>query len=207
MGTGVALMALAAGLSTPGTLQAQVELGPRLGIYFPFGSVVKEGPSAPGGPVEKQQVAAPLIGFQALAWARRWLGIEASAALSPSMVAVTDATGTVDKASTVVLANVRALVPITSRRGMWSFYLGAGIGLVNRSGTVWQYQNGTTAQTWILSFGGQTPLNPNLHMRFEFEDNLSTAQFDQGLATATQGRPHHDFALAIAIEFHVRGRH
>lgn len=205
-------MSLALGLSLPGTLyaqaeakaQAQVELGPRLGIYFPIGSVVKEGPGTPGGPVEKQQVAAPMVGVQALAWPRRWLGIEATAVLAPSMVAVTDATGTVDKTSTVVLATTRAIVPITSRRGMWSFYLGAGIGLVSRSGTVWQYQSGTTAQTWVFSFGGQTPLNPNLHMRFEFEDNLSTAQFDQGLATATQGRTHHDFVLAIALEFAVR---
>jgi hypothetical protein len=90
---------------------------------------------------------------------------------------------------------------------MWSFNLGAGIGLVTRSGAVWQYQSGTTAQTWVFSFGGQTALSESLHMRFEFEDNLSTAQFDQGLPTATQGRQHHDLALAIALEFQVGGRH
>jgi hypothetical protein len=212
MRTSVALISLALGLGSLGTLQAQdaqdtrtvkVELGPRLGIYFPSGPVVDEGPEAPGGRLRLQQVAAPIVGAQALAWPKPWLGIEASAVVSPSMVAVTDATGTADHTSTAVLASVRGIVPINSRRGMWSFNLGAGIGLVSRSGAVWQFQSGTTARTWVFSFGGQTALNPSVHMRFEFEDNLSTAQFDQGLPTATGSRPHHDFILAIAIEFPV----
>jgi hypothetical protein len=181
-----------------------VELGPRLGIYLPSGSVVKEGAGTSAG-VEKQQVPGPIIGLQGLAWVKPWLGIEAAAVLSPSMVAVTDSSGTGDHTSTVVLANIRAIVPITSRRAMWSFNLGAGVGLVTRSGDVWNYQNGATAQTWVFSFGGQTPLSPNLHMRFEFEDNYSTAQFDKGLPTETAPRAHHDFLLAIALEIRVFG--
>lgn len=198
------LAAIGVALTTP--LCAQVELGPRLGIYLPVGSVVKEGAALPGGPVEKQQVGAPLIGAQALFWVKPWIALETSAVLTPSMVAVTDSTGTTDHSSTIIIASARAIVPLTSRKGMWSFYVGAGVGLVNRSGTVWQYQSGTTARTWVASFGGQTPISQNMHMRFEFEDNYSTAEFDRGLATATQGRPHHDLILAITLEFPI-GHH
>jgi len=184
-----------------------VELGPRLGIYVPVGFVVNEGAaSVPSSYIKKLQVGAPLIGGQGLVWAKPWLGVEAFVALSPSMVAVTDSTGTADHASTVVLASTRVIVPITSRRGLWSFFLGAGVGVVSRSGSVWQYSSGTTARTWVLAFGGRTALTESLSMHFEFEDQFSTAQFDQGLATQTQPRSHQDVIFSVAVDIPVHHR-
>jgi len=194
-------------LGEPGTAAAQFEAGFRLGIYAPAGAYVNEGDSYPGGRLEMQGVGAPLIGAQAVFWPRSWLGIEATGSLSPSMVALTDASGTADHSSTVMFASARVLIPVTSRKAMWSFYVGGGIGLVSRSGGVWdRFESGTTSPTWIASFGGATPLSETLRMRFEFEDNFSTAQFDAGLPTATQPHSHQDIMFAIAVEFLVGGR-
>jgi len=205
--TGIILGALALALAAPGRGVAQIEAGFRLGIYAPAGAYVSEGDGYPGGRLEMQGVGAPLIGGQAVFWPRSWLGIEATGFLSPSMVALTDASGTADHTSTVMFASARALIPVTSRKALWSFYVGGGIGLVNRSGGVWdRFESGMTAPTAIVLFGGSTPLSETLRMRFQFEDNFSTAQFDAGLPTETQPHSHQDIMFAIAVEFHVGGR-
>jgi len=195
-------LALTSEFVTPRTSYAQAELGPRMGVYLPSGSLVKEGKSYQGGPIELQQVGAPLIGVQGMVWVRRWLALEATANVSPSMTAVTDSAGTRDHSGTLVLASTRVLVPVTSRRGAWAFHIGGGVGIVNRSGALWNmFQEGATARTWLVGFGGETALSPTLRMRFWLEDNISTAQFDQGLATETQARVHHDYSFAIDVAF------
>jgi len=185
----------------PRVARAQLELGPRLGIYVPSGFFVNESPTN-----QSRGVGAPLIGGQALVRVTRWLNVEAAVGLSPSMVAVSDSSGTNDHTSTVVLASTRALVPITSRRGLWSFFLGAGVGIVARMGGVWTYSSGTTRQTWVVLFGGRTELAPNLAMRFELESNFSTEQFDRGLPTQTQPQKHQDFVFAVAIDLPLHHR-
>lgn len=173
-----------------------MELGPRLGIYVPNGFFVNESPTN-----QSRGVGAPLIGAQALVRPTRWLSVEAAVGLSPSMVAVSDSNGTNDHTSTVVLASTRAIVPLTPRRGLWSFFLGAGVGIVSRSGGVWTYSSGTTRQSWVLLFGGRTELAPNLVMRFELESNFSTEQFDRGLPTQTHPQKHQDYVFAVALDF------
>ena len=80
------------------------------------------------------------------------------------------------------------------------------MGIVARSGAVWQYSSGNSAQVWVVSFGGRTALSPTLNMRFELEDNFSTAQFDRGLPTQTQPQSHQDFVFAVAVDFPVHHR-
>ena len=80
------------------------------------------------------------------------------------------------------------------------------MGIAAHSGAVFQYASGATARTWVVSFGGRTALSPTLNMRFELEDNFSTAQFDRGLPTQTQPQSHQDFVFAVAVDFPVHRR-
>src|SRR6202008_5176980 len=90
-------------------------------------------------------------------WTSNHVGFQGSVGFSPADVAQTDTTGTHDHKTAVVLAGARVLYAFTPMEmekprkeqtrwteSHWSFYTGAGIGLVNRSGATWNYSSGFT---------------------------------------------------------------
>ena len=145
-------------------------------------------------------------------WTSHHFGVAGTINLSPSDVALSDTAGTHDYASLVVLASVRALYafsplhfrPLPGRREIpWSFYVGAGLGMANRSGAVWNYSSGLTSPALLLNVGVRTAVGGRTVLRFDVEDYISRAQFDKGLPSETAARMHHDLLFSMSIAFRV----
>jgi hypothetical protein len=191
---------------TPGTGSAQVEIGPRIGLYIPVGALIHEGSlSNPSSLSEKRLQTAALLGAEAVFWATKRLGVAASVALAPSPVAVTDSFGTHDRAGAVILTDARLLVPFTPIQALWSFYLGAGAAVASRTGSVWQSYSGATSPAFLASVGVRYGLRPSpspaprIALRMELTDYISRAQFDKGLPTETTARSHQDFTFSFMV--------
>jgi hypothetical protein len=188
-------------------------------MYVPLGPLIKEGVlgSPSGGFSEKNLGVTLLLGAEAVFRATERLSVAASVIFGPSPVAVTDSFGTTtDHSSAVLLTAVRVIVPVTSAKAMWSAYIGAGAGVVSRSGSEWRYYSGAAAPALVASLGVGTPLYglgvrkpyppPRIVMRAEVADYFSRAQFDKGLPTQTMARLHQDLTLSVLIAFRLRHR-
>lgn len=208
-------MAIAAGVFAPATgLAQQTDVGLNIAFYVPFGSLVESGvKSSPATFYQQRLQATPALGGNITVWTSDHIGFSASFSVSPADVAVTDTTGTHDHSSTVVLAGARVIYAFTPllfkppaghREIPWSFYVGGGLGVVSRSGSVWTYSSGLTAPALLLDVGVRTAMGGRSILRFDVEDYISQAQFDKGLPTETESRIHHDFLFSITLSYRVK---
>jgi len=209
-------LAAAAGLLAPTTGRAQLEISPVVGLYAPLGALIREGsPNSPGF-LEKRQETTFFLSARGLFWATKRLGVAANVTYSPAAVAVSDSFGTRDVSGGVLLADARVIVPFTPVKARWSANLGAGAGIVSRTGTVWGYRSGATAPAFVAALGVGTPIYalgvrkpyppPRVVFRWELADYISRAQFDSGLPTETTARWHHDLTVSFmfALSFSRR---
>ena len=209
----------AAGLAVPGWAWGQaLEIGGTFGFCDPLGALVERGSrTVPTSFFQKRQQVAPALGADVTFWTSKRFGVTATFALSPSAVADTDSTGVHDRTGALLLTSVRVLyavtpTPITApARGHlpnWSFYAGAGVGLVGRSGTVWTmaYKTGLTVPALVLNFGMRAPVSSRGLVRLEVVDYLSKAHFDEGLPTETVSRSHNDFVVNLGLAFQIKRR-
>lgn len=197
---------IAATLLAPSTGLAQtVDIGVNAGFYNPFGSVI-EGP-----PIEKRPLGAVGAGVDAVVWTSRRLGFAGRVMYAPSRVAVIQRSSVTDREASVILANARVLFAVTplpvgadAPIPPWSVYVGAGAGLVTRSGGVWMYASGLTSPALVLNVGGQTPGGARYTLRLDLEDYISRAQFNAGRPDATMARVHHDLVFSLSLSYRVR---
>jgi hypothetical protein len=204
----------ATGLFVPATgVAQQVDLGFSVSFYDPVGALVQRGMRAkPDSFYQQRLQGTPALGANIVVWTSSRVGIAGSIHITPSDVAQTDSTGTHDHKSAVLLASARVLYAFTpmlfkpppGRRELpWSFYVGLGAGVVNRSGGVWQYSSGLTSPALLLNAGVRTAVGARVTLRFDLEDYLSRAQFDKGLATQTEARTHNDLMVSLSIAYRV----
>jgi hypothetical protein len=73
------------------------------------------------------------------------------------------------------------------------------VGVVSRSGGVWNYSSGLTSPALLFNVGVRTPLSGRTVLRFDVDDLLSRAQFDKGLTTQTTARTHNDLIFTISF--------
>jgi hypothetical protein len=186
----------------PRPAEAQLEFGPRLGAYVPVGAIVDQ-PGATFGAkgLQKHQVGSVFAGIRATAWATGRFALEANVALSPSYVAVTDSTGIHDHVAHVLLANARGIFGLTRENLL---YVGAGPGMVARSGAVWNGNRELTAPALVLSAGARTPIRSRMSIRLEVEDYISRPQLDQTIATNNRVA-HHDFLWSVGVMIPLTG--
>ena len=207
-------LAIATGVFAPATgVAQQVDVGLNIAFYTPFGALVESGEkSSPATFYQQRLQPTPSLGGSLTVWTSHHLGFSGSFNVSPSDVAVTDTTGTHDHKSTVVLAGARVIYAFTPllfkppaghREIPWSFYVGGGLGMVSRSGSVWSYSSGLTAPALLLNVGVRTAVGGRSILRFDVEDYISQAQFDKGLPTETESRIHHDFLFSITVSYRV----
>jgi len=207
-------LAIAACLFAPATGLAQhVDIGFSAGFYVPVGALVKSGSkSSPATFYEQRLQGTPTLGANVTVWTSHHLGFAGTINFSPSDVALSDTAGTHDYASLVMLASARGLYafsplhfkPPPGRRDTpWSFYVGAGVGLVSRSGAVWNYSTGLTAPALLLDVGVRTAVGGRAVLRFDIEDYISVAQFDKGLPTETEARTHNDLIFSLSVAYRV----
>ena len=198
------VFAVAVILLAPGAGLAQtVDLGGHAGFHLPVGSLI-EGP-----PIEKRLLASLSAGLDAYVWAGR-VGFAGKVTYSSARVAVTQPGNVQDRDASVILANARllfALTPLTLADGTMppmAFYLGAGAGLVNRSGAIWAYESGLTAPALVFERGRADPRRAaDAVMRIEVEDYISRAQFNVGEPSETAAQTHHDVTLSLSLCYRV----
>jgi hypothetical protein len=197
---------IAATLWAPTTGLAQtVDIGLHAAFYNPFGSVT-------GPPIEKRPLASVGGGVDAIVWTSRRLGFAGRVMYAPSRVAVIQPGNVVDREASVILANARVLFAVTPLAVAgapvppWSVYVGAGAGLVSRSGGIWMYASGLTSPALVWTVGVQTPGGARYTLRFDMEDYISRAQFNGGMPDATVARVHHDLAFSLSVTYRVRSR-
>lgn len=207
-------LAIAIGLFAPATgLAQQTDVGFNIAFYIPIGPLVERGVrTSPATFYQQRLQGTPSLGANVVVWTSSRLGIAGSINISPSDVALTDTSGTHDRSSAVVLASARVLYaftpllfkPLPGKRELpWSFYVGAGLGIVNRSGAVWQYSSGLTSPALVLDVGVRTAVGPRVVLRFDVDDYISRAQFDNGLTTQTTARTHNDIMISLSVAYRV----
>ena len=207
----IVLPAALAGL-LPSAVPAQVDLAPTLGTYIPIGGWTQQSDGGTGYFLRRRQLAAHLVGARLTAWASSKLGLEGSLAITPSQVAVSTEGNTVDIDGGVTLASARALYKFTTlvdgqpdNRTHWDLMVGAGAGVVHRSGSAWAHTNGVTAPAFLFTAAVRTRLAGALAWRVSLEDFVSWAQFDKGLPSQTRSRMHHDLVATLSVVVRLAG--
>lgn len=187
---------------------AQVEVIPALGYYNAVGGWTQQEDDGSGYPPLRRQLGTALVAARLSVPIASRVSLQATFAVTPSQVAVSTASGTVDINAGVFLARAGALFKVLTlmdgpehRREQWDLLLGAGVGVVHRAGTAWQDTRGVTAPTIVLEGGFAVGT-----FRLMLEDYISWAQFDGGLPSQTRARIHHDLVGTLGFALRLGGR-
>jgi hypothetical protein len=181
-------------------------------MYMPLGGWRNESDGGTGFVPERRHLSAHMLGARLTTWPSRRLGLEGTLAFSPSQVAVSTAGSTVDVSAGVLLASARALWKLTTlvdghpdNRTHWDVMLGAGAGLIHRSGSAWENTSGVTAPALLFTGAVRTRLAGSVAWRVSLEDYVSWAQFDKGRPNQTRSRLHHDLYGSLAVVVPLAG--
>jgi hypothetical protein len=178
--------------------QTRLDIGPYLGTYVPIGIGFRERRIGDGAQIERKPLATLVIGMRAGVLLADHFGIDASIGYSPSAVAVSSPTGTVDLDGQTVIVNARARVPLMQRNA-WRFYVAPGIALIERAGTAWKQTSGTRDVTAVLAGGGSVGLGKRVKVNLDLEDMLTWGRFNDGLQNETRKQLHHNVVWSFAV--------
>ena len=203
----IGIVALATTVVPLSPAQAQVEVTPAIGYYNAVGGWTQQEDDGTGYPPLRRQLGALLFAARLSFPVGSRVSLQANFGVTPSQVAVSTASGTVDINAGVFLARAGALFKVLTlmdgpehRREQWDMLLGAGVGVVHRAGTAWQNTRGVTAPTFVLEGGFAVGT-----FRLMLEDYISWAQFDGGLPSQTRARMHHDLVGTLGFALRLGG--
>jgi hypothetical protein len=170
-------------------------------MWLPIGVVREDG--AGGSLVQRAQVGELLVGGRAGLALSRAITVEGSLGWSPTQVALTDSTGTHDIPGTTLLATAR--MTFVSRLSQdFAGNVGAGIGVVRRSGRGWDRPH--VAGALVTALGLQADVGAGTAFRMEFEVYAS-----RGTRRSVSGEPAQaswraDLALSFGVVIRPRAR-
>ena len=203
----IGLAALATTAVPISPAQAQVEIIPAIGYYNAVGGWTQQEDDGTGYPPLRRQLGTALLAARVSVPVGSRAFLQATFGVTPSQVAVSTASGTVDINAGVFLARAGALFKVLTlmdgpehRREQWDMLLGAGVGVVHRAGTAWQDTRGVTAPTVVLEAGFAVG-----EFRLMLEDWISWAQFDAGTPRQTRARMHHDLVGTLGFVLRLGG--
>jgi hypothetical protein len=175
-----------------------VEVVPVFGLYLPFGTL-KRG-NAALGETTMRQIGGALLGVRMSWHAGSGFGLDASANYSPTLIAVTDATKTVDLAGRVALFSMRARMGINKPllRGLWSFHIASGVGAVHRHGGAWQEPADRTQFAFTIG-GGARLAGKRYALNIDVEDYVTRPGFATGESGAIRKALHHEQLLSFGL--------
>ncbi|HEY0673530.1 MAG TPA: hypothetical protein VGD27_14730 [Longimicrobiales bacterium] len=203
-GSFVVLVVITAACVTPQRLPAQtVEFVPHFGLHMPVGLLMEGRDQSDNSLLRRRQLGSTSIGARLAVRPNARVSVEATAAYSPGLVAITDRDATVDLGGRVFLGNLKAMYRFARDDSGWQFYAGSGAGIVNRHGEGWNGTGGTT--DFAVVFAGKARLG-KLHSNKAFilavEDYVTRAAF-RGINASAEPRIHHDvvysFGMAIPL--------
>jgi hypothetical protein len=191
-----------AGMTRPCPAQTPLQLIPHVGMWLPVGIVQED--RLGEHVVQRAQVGELLVGGRAGLTLSRVVAVEGSVGWSPTQVALTDSSGTTDIPGTTLLANAR--VSFVGRLSQeFAGSVGAGVGLVRRTGRGWDRPH--SAAAIVTALGVQSDLGPGTAFRMEFEIYASRGT----RRTAPGGAPPQeswraDLAMSFGVVIRPRDR-
>jgi hypothetical protein len=200
----IAVLAVTAACTAAPAVYAQtVEVTPHFGMHMPVGLLMEGRDLTDNSYARRRQLGAISVGARVTLRATEALSIEGNGTYSPGLVAITDRTRTVDLGGRVLLANLKALFKFAEVPSGWSFWAGAGGGVVGRHGEGWNGTAGTTDAALVLAGKARLgKLNSNKAFILAIEDYVTRAAF-QGTNASADPRIHHDvvysFGMAIPL--------
>lgn len=208
----IVAIAAAAACLWPRAAHAQIEVAPALGMYFPLGGWRQVSDEGTGYVPRRRQLPAHMLAARFTTWASKRLAFEGTFAFSPSQVALSTDGNTSDFSGSVLVTSARALYTVASlgdghdtRRETWDIIVGAGPGLVHRSGSAWENTSGVTEPALLLTAAVRMPLAGSVTWRVGLEDFISWTQLDVGRPSQTHARLHHDLIASLSVAVRVAG--
>ena len=201
--------ALVAAAAVPARADAQVELVPTLGYYWPVGGWGPEVDDGSGFPL-RRQLSAAILGARLSFPVSARVNIDGTFGASPSQVAVSRTTGTTDYNGAVYLASIRAVWKLGTlvdgpsfNPTHWDMHLGGGLGVVHRTSGGWEDLSGLT--TPALNLMASIRLGRTFHLTFE--DFISWAQYgNDSDPNQTEMRMHNDLVGSVGFSLPLGSR-
>lgn len=203
-GGSIAVLAVAVTcLATPRLNAQTVEVTPHVGMHMPVGLLLEGRDQTDNTYARRRQLGAISIGARVTLRATASFSLEGNGTLSPSLVAITDSVRTVDLGGRVLMGSLKAMYRFSEIPSGWSFWGGAGAGIVGRNGDGWNGTRGTTDAALVLAGKARLgKLNSSKAFILAIEDYVTRASFGNTNASA-QPRIHHDvvysFGMAIPL--------
>jgi len=174
-------------------------------MYTPVGLLVDGTDPSDNSKFRRRQLGALSTGARLGLRTSKMFGLEASAMYSPSQVAITTRSATVDIRGPVTMASVRGAFRVHGEmaRGQWSFHLSPGIGVVHRYGDAWQGTTGGSDRAFVLAAGWRLGrLRSDRAFRFDIEDYVTRFTADNA-EVQSGSRRHHDVVWSFGLAFPV----
>jgi hypothetical protein len=191
----------------PASAAAQVELVPAIGFYNPIGGWTQQEDDGTGYPPLRRQLGTAIFALRLSVPLSSRVAVQAGFGVTPSQVAVSTASGTVDINAGVYLGSARVQFTAATftdgpkhDRVRWDFLLGLGAAVVHRAGTAWENTSGVTAPALVLEGGFAVGM-----FRLMLEDYVSWAQFNGGQPNQTRARMHHDLVGSFGFTLKLGG--
>ena len=151
----------------PSAAQQSLELSTFAGVHVPSTHVIGLYGFCPGdGKGLVTQNPASVVGARVTAWTGRRLGVDLSLDVSgPQATNVWGAKGS------IMTGSARLLLGLTPRASSTSFYVAAGLGLVDHRGAAYSYGSSAGASVGpVVGAGGRFRLAPTLALRADVDD-------------------------------------
>jgi hypothetical protein len=169
----------------PEGLAAQVrfELGPYVGIYAPiasFSSAPFQGPFILG-PATSRQGTAVMVGAQGTFWLDSRIGLSIQWGTASSTVRTREEFGTQEseESARVSAGALQLLVPLQVPSLQGRAHVGAGVGLMRRSGDFYEVYERPTNVAGVLGLGSNFALSRQVHLMLGFQSYLYSLQLRQ----------------------------
>ncbi|HEX6066826.1 MAG TPA: hypothetical protein VFZ04_21470 [Longimicrobiales bacterium] len=195
----LAVIALAAFAGADVAQSQTIEITPHLGMHMPVGLLLEGRDETDNSFVRRRQLGAITVGARFTLHATERFHLESNTTYSPSLVAITDRTQTVDLRGRVFMGHVKALYRFAQISSGWSFWGGTGLGVVSRHGDGWADMRGTTDAALVLAGKARLArLNSSKSFVLAVEDYVTRAAFENTNAS-TSPRIHHDVVYSFGM--------
>lgn len=187
-------------MAVPGIAHGQrIDITPHFGMHMPVGLLLEGRDQTDNSFVRRRQLGAISIGARFTLHATERFHLESNTTYSPSLVAVTDRTRTVDLGGRVFMGHLKGLYRFAQVESGWSFWGGTGFGLVSRHGEGWAGMKGTTDAAVVLAGKARlAKLNSSKSFILAIEDYVTRAAFQNTNASASP-RIHHDVVYSFGM--------
>jgi hypothetical protein len=177
--------------------QVMVDINPFGGIYFPISDLIDQ--DIEGVAVKGSQKLGPLFGARVTVWLNESFGVEGGFAY-----AISDAEQELpvasDTSANVMLATVKGLYQFAPSPGTpFMLHFGAGGALIMHGGDAYEDLEGTMDIGATIIFGGTYDVSDMVAIRFDAQDFMYQAKFEEEDGFETDGKFQNDLVFTGGV--------